>query len=516
MDFHTISYAETGKFSKLVLDYLSEADSLKSFYSLFPKPENYLTQLTAKSDFPSENRKVLVQSLIQQYAKSGIELNNFKLVQDNILSLEKSDTFTVTTGHQLCLMGGPLYFILKICAAINLAKEIGQKHTDKRIVPVFWMASEDHDFEEVNHFKLFGKTYTWNQTQGGAVGRLKMDAEIEQLLQELKVVFGTMPHAESLLSIFQSAYKSGNSLADATRIWVNALFAEHGLVIIDGDDAELKQLVEPIFKRELETPFSDTEVQKQTAALETAGYAGQVFSRPINLFKLAEGSRERIQSSEEGNGLSAEDISPNVILRPVYQEVILPNVAYIGGGAEVAYWMQLKTVFQSAGVLFPMVVLRPSALFIDSKSFQKWQGMGFGTLDFFEEEHVLVRRFLESQEGEISFAESAELLKIAFEKMEAEAVQHDASLKTAVMAEFTKASKSIEMLEAKVRKAQKTKHESSVNQIGKLKSQLFPDGGLQERSDSFISFYLKHGQSFIDSLVFSVHPSENQFTICVL
>ncbi len=516
MDFQKINYAETGKFSKLVLDYINQSETLKPFYNRFPKAENFEGQLLEKSNFSQENRKVLVQSLHAQYTQAGIELNKYKILQDNILSLENNETFTVTTGHQLCFMGGPLYFILKICAAINLAKEIGQKHPEKRVVPVFWMASEDHDFEEINHFKLFGKTYSWNQTQGGAVGRLKMDAEIQQLLEELKVVFGTMPHAETLYQLFEKAYAPGRTLAEATRIWVNGLFAEHGLVIIDGDDEALKQLVEPIFKREIESPFSDAAVQKQTSTLESAGYSGQVFSRPINLFKLSEGNRERIQSSEEGQNLSAVEISPNVILRPVYQEVILPNIAYIGGGAEVAYWMQLKTVFETVGVEFPMVVLRPSALFIDSKSYQKWLGMGFNQQDLFEEEHVLIRKFLEAQEGEISFAESAELIKVAFEQMELEAVKHDVSLKTAVLAEYTKASKSIEMLESKVRKAQKAKHENSVNQIGKIKNQLFPDGGLQERSDSFIAFYLKHGQAFIDSLIFSVHPSENQFTICVL
>ncbi len=163
-----ISYQDTGYFSKMICDYLSKKDSLSSFYNLYPTIDNFEKQIDFKKDFSSSIRKSLSERLKSQYKSLVIS----EATQKNIQSLANSNTFTITTGHQLNFFTGPLYFLYKIFSVINLSEELNEKHNDYEFVPIYWMASEDHDFDEINYFNLFGKKVSWNRESGGAVGEL--------------------------------------------------------------------------------------------------------------------------------------------------------------------------------------------------------------------------------------------------------------------------------------------------------------------------------------------------------
>ena len=302
-----IPYQDTQKFSKLVIDYLNEDEKLHSFVNHFPSVENFEKQIIEKQNH-SINRKVLVEVLKQQNA----DLNLSEHSEKNIDTLLNKDTFTITTGHQLCLFTGPLYFLYKIISTLNLAEQLQENFPENNFIPVFWMATEDHDFQEVNHIHLFGKKIGWDNKKSGAVGRMNLDG-FQSVLTELKSVLGTSENAEKLVSLFEDTYLKHDNLADATRYLSNELFGEYGLVIMDGDDKRLKQQFIPTIKKDiLEQGFKKV-IIKCSADLANE-YKAQAYVRPINFFKLSDGKRKLIKGgiTEKEIEENTESFSPNV------------------------------------------------------------------------------------------------------------------------------------------------------------------------------------------------------------
>jgi len=502
-----ISYQETNKFSNLVLDYLKKDEKLKPFVNHFPTLENFEKQITEKKTH-SINRVVLVDVLSKQNASLFLS----KKSKLNIESLKENSTFTVTTGHQLCLFTGPIYFIYKIISTINLAEQLEEKYPNNNFVPVFWMATEDHDFQEINHIHLFGKKITWDSKQSGAVGRMHLDG-FEGLLTELKSVLGNSENADKLISLFEKSYLTNDNLADATRYLVNELFGKYGLVILDGDEKRLKeQFISTIKKDVLEQGFEKS-ITKCSVDLVN-NYKAQAFVRTINFFKLSEGKRELIKDkiTEKEIQNNPASFSPNVLLRPLYQETILPNIAYIGGGAEVAYWMQLKTAFHQENIPFPILILRNSVLFMDNKQNQKRQDLGFTINDLFLEEHQLQKKFvLNKNDTAISLHEEIDAFESIYLSIIAKT--NDVGLQNSIMSQQQKQLKYFKQLEDKSLRLAKQKNESSLNQINKLKKQLFPNNSLQERYDNFIPFYLKGGDNFIEILKENLNPLNPNFVV---
>jgi bacillithiol biosynthesis cysteine-adding enzyme BshC len=502
-----ISYQETNKFSNLVLDYLKKDEKLIPFINHFSTLENFEKQITEKKTH-SIDRVVLIDVLNKQNASLSLSEKS-KL---NIESLKKNSTFTVTTGHQLCLFTGPLYFIYKIISTINLAEQLEEKYPNNNFVPVFWMATEDHDFQEINHIHLFGKKIAWDSKQKGAVGRMNLDG-FESLLTELKSVLGTSENADKLISLFEKSYLNHDNLADATRYLVNELFGKYGLVILDGDDKRLKeQFVSTIKKDVLRNGFEES-ITKCSQDLAVK-YKAQAYVRPINFFKLSEGKRELIKDeiSEKEIENNSVSFSPNVLLRPLYQETILPNIAYIGGGAEVAYWMQLKNAFQQENIPFPILILRNSVLFMDDKQNQKRQALGFTINDLFLEEHQLQKKFVLNQnDAVVCLQDEMDAVENIYASITAKTT--DLGLQNSIKSQQQKQLKSFKQLEEKLLRIAKQKNESSLNQISKIKQQLFPENSLQERYDNFIPFYLEGGDNFIEILKENLNPLNPNFVV---
>ncbi|MGB1211642.1 MAG: bacillithiol biosynthesis cysteine-adding enzyme BshC, partial [Lacinutrix venerupis] len=344
MPVQNISFKDTGYFSKLICDYLAEAETLKPFYNRFPKLENFQAQIKEKSTaFKQETRDVLVNVLKEQYKSVETSKTTFS----NINNLQSSNTFTVTTGHQLNLFTGPLYFLHKIVSTINLAKQLKTEFPDHNFVPIYWMASEDHDFDEINYFNFKGKKIQWNLEASGAVGELKTEG-LEDVFNIFSKELGIGKNAETLRALFKKGYLEHNTLAKATFYIANELFKDYGLVIVEANNTALKRLFVPHMQKELLEQISEQNVLETNAKIEALDFGIQVNPRAINLFYIGEGIRERIvlennvykvlntniswSKSELLKHLDEvpERFSPNVILRPLYQEVILPNLCYIG------------------------------------------------------------------------------------------------------------------------------------------------------------------------------------------
>ena len=522
-----LSYAATGAFSGLVLDYINQASALTEFYGRPPTLAAFGEQIAEKkASYDTASRQRLVAALRDQYLSIG---GAPPRVAASIQLLERDTTFSVTTGHQLALFTGPLYFIYKIISAIRLCRDLKAAHPENDFVPVFWLASEDHDFAEINHFHLFGKKYEWQaESPGGPVGRLPLTGLEAQVLSQLPA---EVPAA------FLAAYRESKTLGEATRRLVNALFGEYGLVCLDADRADLKQALVPVLEREILTQTSNHAVQATNALLEMAGYKPQVYSRPLNLFFLAEtGQRERLEVDAAGPdgaqiagrgagpGHSRPELlalarqhparfSPNVVLRPVYQELLLPNVCYIGGGAEVAYWGQLKDVFAANEVVFPMVLLRNSALYLSRANAAKLRKLGLETADLFKPLPELKKRVgtLLGQE-EVSLSEAQAQLQAAFDQVAALAQRLDPTLVKAVAAEAQKAAAAVTGLEKRLSRAAEARHETAYAQLTALHAKLFPDGGLQERTDNVLSILLNN-PAFLEQLLEAFSPLALTFTV---
>jgi bacillithiol biosynthesis cysteine-adding enzyme BshC len=505
-----IPFSSTHQFPKLFLDYVSGAEQLRSFYAYTATNEGYAAA-AANLKYDESIRPLLVEVIREQYAATEIS------VDENLISkLALPGTMTVCTGHQLCLFTGPLYFIYKIITTINLA-EAQSKLLGKTIVPVYWMASEDHDFDEISSVNLFGKKIKWPLDAKGAVGAIQTDS-LDSVLAELKTLLGDSLAATDLFAVIENAYRPGRTLAQATREFVNKLFAGK-ILILDANDKRLKKLFIPIIKNEIEKQDSATLVNGSIEKLAALGYEAQVSPRKINLFFMKKGIRERIEEKDgkfvvlnSNISFSKSELiyeienypgnfSPNVVLRPLYQQIILPNIAYVGGPGELSYWLEYKKMFDTFNITFPILQPRHFALTLDKNMVEKMAKLDIALEDLFGDIEELIKTVVKKNTGDSTSLEAEkETLKKLFESVREKIVPVDPTLKGAVDAELQKQINAFENLEAKALRAAKQKQETTVTQLRKLKEKILPEGILQERYENFIPFYMKYGEHFIPAV----------------
>ncbi len=524
-----ISYQNSGYFSPLMNDYLEQKSNLQSLYNRFPNFENFKAQiLEKKENFEDQNRTVLVSVLRKQYSKISVS----SLTQQNIEALASPDTFTITTGHQLNLFTGPLYFLYKIISTINLTKELKAKYPAQNFVPIYWMATEDHDFDEINYFNFKGRKFRWNKESSGPVGRLSTEG-LADFFEVYSHKLGAGKNAETIKKLFQESYLNHSNLADATRFLANELFGEYGLVILDADNQDLKRTFIPYIKEELTQQTSHKKVLETIEKLDH--YNIQVNPREINLFYVEDNLRERILfengkysvnntkiefSVDEILSLlenNPEKFSPNVIMRPLYQEVILPNLCYIGGGGEIAYWLELKSFFDAVNVTFPMLLLRNSVLLATEKQAKKADKLSLSWSDLFSNQTNLVNEKIKLLDDfSIDLSIQKDVLKNQFHNLHSLAQKTDKSFLGAVKAQEAKQIKGLENLEKRLLKAQKKKHSEELERITDLQNELFPNKSLQERQVNFSEFYIENGVRFIPQLFNQLKPLESNFNIIIL
>ncbi len=529
MPNHCIPYAETGYFSELILDYLAQDKAIELLYHRFPNLENFGEQFQEKTEnYNQQNRKILVEVIKSQYKN----LKPSGATKKHLKNLESQTAFTVTTGHQLNLFTGPLYFLYKIISTINLCKELKSRYPQNHFVPVYWMATEDHDFDEINYFNFKNKKVVWERDSGGAVGELSTEG-LKQVFSSFSETLGTTTNAEKIKAFFKEAYLNHDNLADATRFLAHKLFDEYGLIILDANDKSLKQLFIPHIKRELFEKSCAAAVAKTNDAINTLSgknYKLQVNPREINLFYLEKGSRERIIEKDgtffinnSGKQFSKkaleteienhpEKFSPNVLMRPLYQEVILPNLCYIGGGGELAYWLQLKSYFSQENVSFPILLLRNSALLMTKKQMDKIKKLNISLNDLFLPKNELENKVTKQISSiKIDFLLQRKHLQQQFKELYKMAEQTDDSFRKAVAAQEKKQLNGLDALEKRLLKAQKRKLADHLHRVTLLQNELFPNGSLQERTTNFSEFYLEYGEEIIEILFKQLKPLQQEF-----
>jgi bacillithiol synthase len=522
-----IPYRQTGKFSRIVVDYIDQADALKPFYAEPPSMQGLAKHIAERKQFAG-HRETLVQELRKQYA--GVDLH--PKVSANIEALLSDSTFTITTAHQNNIFTGPLYFIYKIIHAIRLADTLNSSMPDNHFVPVYYIGSEDADLDELNHITLGGRKLTWNTKQKGAVGRMQLDKQVPAMISEMEGQLGGLPHGNEIISLLRESYKEGRTLQDATFSFVNSLFSGFGLLILLPDNAALKRTMIPVFRDELLHQPAASILVQSAVSLEKAGYKVQASAREINLFYLKDDIRNRIELKDsvyhvvdtrlrftrEEMLQELEDyperFSPNVILRGLYEETILPNIAFIGGGGETAYWLQLKGLFDHYKVPFPVLVLRNSFLLVEQKWQQVIQKTGFSVEDYFQTSEALINRlvFSENEDGVQLNGAQATMEKL-YEIIKIQAGSIDTTLEKHVDALKAKSLFRLKELEKKMLRAEKRKYIDLKRQMEAIRSALFPGNGLQERTENISYYYARWGSDLLRQLYDESLTLEQEFVI---
>ncbi|MCO5230864.1 MAG: bacillithiol biosynthesis cysteine-adding enzyme BshC [Chitinophagales bacterium] len=523
MQIDSYRFNELGYFSKLLSDYTQNQfpDTLKV---PFPYGWEGLDKRLNTDYSLLIDRNTLSNTILNQYENIVISDE----VRNNILSFQDNNTYCITTAHQLAYLGGPLYYVIKIANTIALARALQTKYPDKKFVPVYWMGSEDHDFEEVNHIFLFGNKYTWNAEQSGPVGRFSL-YNIQEAIQQVLDKLGDN-NPSDIQSLIKKAY-AHNTVEKASRELVNGLFGKYGLVIVNGDDVLLKTPMTEIIRKEILNQGSFPLLTERSELLKKEGYHAQANGRAINLFYLSNTSRIKIepignQKYKIGDTIwNLEDLlveveqyperfSPNVVLRPLFQQAVLPSVGFIGGGSEVAYWMQLTEIFKYYQICYPVVMPRTSMMWVNYNNYQKFQKLALPISSIFQDKEQLKKEYLlDKIDVQHDLEGEKMIVQELMDKVRDKAVQIDSTLGPSVGAEAQKIQSILSQIEGKMLRSIKHKNETTLRQIDNLYQTYFPNHSLQERHDNFLNFYSTYGQKFIDTLISHLHVIDQEFVV---
>jgi bacillithiol biosynthesis cysteine-adding enzyme BshC len=527
-----ISYEDTGSFSKIILDYIKGDEKLKPFYKHPVSVDGIKAAIEERRSYPT-NRKLLVEVLLKHYSREHLT----KLQQHNIQQLANSNSFTITTAHQPNIFTGHLYFIYKILHAIKLCETLKGRMPENNFIPVFYMGSEDADLEELGHIYINGIKHEWKTDQTGAVGRMKVDKALIKMLVAIEGEITVQPFGKEIIELMKTCYTEGATIEQATFKLINALFGEFGLIVLLPDDADYKRAFIPVVEKELKEQFSYPLVEA-TVSKFPKEYKTQAGGRELNMFYLKEDMRERIikensqqspaekfkiqNSKLEFDELTITDelnqhpecFSPNVILRPVFQEMILPNIAFIGGGGEVAYWLELKKVFEAVNVPFPVLVLRNSSVIVEKKYSEKIKALGFTVKDIFKPLQELMNELVKRDSAiQLSLEKERQAVHEFYTSLKNTAGAVDKTLEPHTEALEKIALRKLEALEKKMLRAEKKKFEAQKRQLEKLKGQLFPHDNLQERIENFMPFYAKWGKDLLKILYNNMKALEQEFAV---
>ena len=521
-----VSYSSTGFFSKLVADYVAGDDKLKEFYKHPVSIEGIKASILARKSFKT-NRKLLVDELTKQY--EGIHLN--ALQEQNLQSLLGEDTFTITTAHQPNIFTGPLYFIYKIIHVIKLADELKIQLPEYDFVPIYYMGSEDADLDELGYINLNGEKLTWQTKQTGSVGRMKVDKAFLQIIDSIAGQIAIHPFGDELIQLFKQCYSIGKTIQQATLELVNTLFSTYGLLVVIPDNAALKQSFNAVIKKELAEQFSNKAVTETINEL-SKHYKAQAGGRELNLFYLIDDKRERIELINKAYIVSSlnkhwtldeilqeleqhpDRFSANVILRGVFQETILPNIAFIGGGGELAYWLELKNVFEAVQVPYPMLILRNSFLLVKKSFAERIKKLGFTIEDFFADETSLINELVyKNSTNKLSLDTEIESIKAIYYQIKNTSSSIDTTLLPHIDSLQKGTLRKINELEKKILRAEKRKFSDQLHQITNIKQNLFPKDNLQERIDNFSSHYALEGKEWMQTIYDYSNGLEQTFCI---
>lgn len=521
---------------------LSEINSLSNTTKAFVSGDSALLEILGKdnpynsiekaiegkTNFKQEFRNTLVNCIQSDYAFLADSDEN-GLVKSNILSLNKPNTYTVSTGQQLHLFLGPAFVIYKILAVIKLTEELKLKYPEKNFIPIYWLAAEDHDFQEIQDTVLFGHKFTWQTNQTGACGRFKLN-EVSALIDEIKSKVNLNIESTQLLSDIGEIYASSINLSQATIKLAHKIFGQMGLVCLDADKKELKSLFKNVIEKDIIEQanlnvFSNTREQLKTQEFHT-----QLHAREINFFYLADGIRNRIvyennlysvlgtqitftkEAILEDIKWHPEHYSPNAVLRPLFQETILPNIAYIGGNAEINYWIQISNIFTINNISKPNLLLRPSVWIIPSKTIDLLQKLNISAKDLLISQNP-EKHMVSLVANEINFKDQINLFSNLKQKFQDSVNQIDKSEFIKLVELGKSYEKALKNAEKSMLEIEKTKVDNSLRKLDETFRNYFDIKQMQERKLNCLELWIKYENvAFLLKNKLDFNPSKGYIT----
>jgi bacillithiol synthase len=525
-----------GGYSELFFDYLYDYKEVQPFYPLNFRETGAYESVMKGIDREKQDRTTLVEVLREQNTAWGAP----PATMENLALLADRNTYAVVTGQQVGLFGGPLYSVYKAITAVKLARDLKRKFPKKNFVPVFWLEGEDHDFAEMNHAGIFdadGGSATVSYLPGGvlpernvgAVGELAFDETITATMDALEKTLVKSEFTPALIGKLRECYAPGRTFGEAFARWINFVLAGQGLVLFSSNNPRLKKILAPLFLQELDDfPASSQLVINRSAELEQK-YHAQIKAKSINLFLFHKGGRYLIEPRETDFSLKGtrafftkeelaaiardtpELLSPNVILRPLCQDTLLPTVAYVGGPSEVAYFAQIQPVYDRCGVTMPVIYPRASASIVASSLLRAMEKYGLELPEFYGDTSKITTRVVE-QISEIKldalFAGVTKNIHDALNEVKFGLNEIDPTLLGALENIATKIDTTVNVLKEKSVAAQKRRNETAVRQIEKSVNGLLPGGSLQEREINILYYMNKFGPDFGGWLAEQLDPGE--------
>jgi bacillithiol biosynthesis cysteine-adding enzyme BshC len=521
-----LDFSRVPRTTALFRDYINSYQKVADFYTANPRHlEERLdsNQVLGKRDFPRQHLAEILKGQNQRLGCGPKTLANIEL-------LRQPDALVVITGQQVGLFTGSLYTIYKALTVVQLTRELSERYPF-RFLPLFWMASDDHDYAEVDHTALLDQAnrlvnlrYEGHHRPGSPVGSLRLGSEIEPLVTQLDRALPESEFKDRVMDLIREAYNPTATLSEAFGRAMLSLFAEDGLVLVDPLEPSLRQLAAPILRAELKgAPRSAELVAQRGGRLANRGYHAQMRTTPgaANVFLLLEGRRialikegesfrskkgEQAFSSEELLDLleeSPERFGPNAALRPVVQDYLFPVVAYVAGPAEIAYFAQLGDVYELFGVPMPTIYPRISLTLMEARVYELLEKFGLGLEEVLVEEGRLIGQVVGHQmPGDLEelFDTSRWRIRDIFQALSEKVIAFEPTLEGYLHSAAGKVEHHLEAVRRKLLQARRARDTLLREQVSKISHHLFPAGQLQERVLNIFPFLARHGLEIIPQL----------------
>jgi len=539
---YTVQFTKLPTFHKLFLDYISpdeeEFSKIKKFFhATYRDNEEFFKVIDAKSHNYNAGRYFDKNTLIDILKRQNVTFGASEKTAANLELLGDENTFAVVTGQQVGLYTGNFYTILKTITAIKLAADLRVRFPQFNFVPVFWLESDDHDLEEANHVHIINRQNeilrigyppppadadeSTVKKNLASVGSIKFDAEIDNINNELKNSLIDTDFKEKIIGKISSFYHEGNDYKSSFAQLMSWIFKDYGVVFIDCSDVEVKKLLTPVFEKELNTSPKLCETIIHTSAELEKTYDLQVKPKVINLFFIHNGNRllieprendrfalknskRRFEKEELMNTLfeNPELFSPNVVLRPLCQDYLLPTVAYVAGPSEISYFAQLKTAYEHYDITMPVIYPRVSATILENKVNKFLKNFEVGFDELFSQK-VLISKVVDKLSEikiEDEFTKISDEFNRLFYDLKKITNEIDKTLLNTADGIKEKLMSGLETFKGKLVMAQAKKSETTTSQIDKVTNNIYPMGSLQERIINVTYFLNKYDESIIRKL----------------
>ena len=530
--------------SRLFLDYLKDPNALRRFY---PEAVRFHYELDSRARRVLDNQATDRTALCDALETMNARWNAGQATLENIKRLRSSDTVAVVTGQQTGLFTGPLYTLYKALSAVRLAACLSSRGTFA--VPVFWMATEDHDWDEVQRSEVIacdGRLASVDvpdelHKEGEQVGGVVLNESVEDAAKHLFELLPSSEFLPDLETLMRDSYQSGRNFGEAFALMLAALTSKYGLILLDPTDAALKRLAAPLYS---EAARRAAEIAAATDArsrsLVDAGYHAQVHTSPDSfpLFLVEDGARralartsdgryrakgtERDWTAEELSALALsepERFSPNVTLRAVVQDYLLPTIAYFGGAAEIAYFAQTAESYRVLSRPTTPILHRASLTIVERRTGRTLERYGLKLEDFFGGLDAVIARVVEEHLGtEVAGAFDAADANVAHALDELEPRLHaiDPTLADALTGGRKKIKHQLDGLRSRFHRAQIARNRATLRQLERAATSLYPEKALQERHVNITSLLARHGRYVVEWIHDSIDLSTNDHQIIYL